>query len=72
MIITGCSQKVQSDSERGKTPQKQPGKLLPPITANLEVIEKPLRPDQMKWNLHVKFGNPEANAKAVLETSGVV
>lgn len=72
MIMTGCSQNVQSDSERSKTPPNQPGKLLPPITANLEVTEEPLRPDQMKWNLHVKFGNSEAHAKAVMETYGVI
>ncbi|MCA1063717.1 hypothetical protein QTG56_11175 [Rossellomorea sp. AcN35-11] len=72
MIMTGCSQNVQSDSERGKTSPKHPGKLLPPITANLEEIDRPLRPDQMKWNLHVTFGDPEAHAKAVLETSGVI
>jgi hypothetical protein len=33
---------------------------------------KPLSPDQMNLNLHVKFGNPESHIKAVLETSGVI
>jgi hypothetical protein len=42
------------------------------IGVNLEAIEKPLRPEQMKWNLHVKFGNPEAHVKVVLEMSGVI
>ncbi|PFA69845.1 hypothetical protein CN378_03495 [Bacillus sp. AFS015802] len=43
-----------------------------PISANLEEIEKPLRSEQIKWNLHVKFNNPEVHAKAVVETSSVI
>ncbi|WP_341356779.1 hypothetical protein [Rossellomorea sp. y25] len=72
MIMTGCSQNIQSHSERIKTPLNQSWKLFPSIITNFEVIEKPLRPDQMKWNLHVKFGNPETHVKVVLETSGVI
>ncbi len=63
---------MESQSQGGKAAPVQSGKLLPPITANLEVIEEPLSRDQMKLDLHVKFGNPEAQAEAVLEASGVI
>ncbi|OCA81437.1 hypothetical protein A8F94_21370 [Bacillus sp. FJAT-27225] len=72
LAIAGCSRNMESQSEGGKASGMQSGKLLPPITANLDVIEEPLSRDQMKMNLHVKFGNPEAQAKAVFEASGVI